>query len=122
MLQAGRSWVQFLIKSLDFSVDLILPAALWTLGLIQSLTEMNTRNFPGDKVWLAHKADNLTVSQLSRKCGEAQHLTNLWASMACYRDSFTFLLVPLTSWRVQLKEMVKPKTLLLYGLNLSGSE
>jgi hypothetical protein len=29
MLQAGRSRVQFQMRSLDFSVDLILPAALW---------------------------------------------------------------------------------------------
>jgi hypothetical protein len=29
MLQAGRSEVPFPIRSLDFSVDLILPAALW---------------------------------------------------------------------------------------------
>jgi hypothetical protein len=30
MLQARRSWVQFLIRSLDFSVDIILPATLWS--------------------------------------------------------------------------------------------
>jgi hypothetical protein len=31
MLQAGRSWVWFPM-SLDFSIDLILPAASWTCG------------------------------------------------------------------------------------------
>jgi hypothetical protein len=30
MLQAGRSRVRFPMKSLDFSIYLILPAALWT--------------------------------------------------------------------------------------------
>jgi hypothetical protein len=29
MLQAGRSRVRFLMKSLDFSIHVILPAALW---------------------------------------------------------------------------------------------
>jgi hypothetical protein len=41
MLHVGRSRVRFPIKSLDFfSVDVILPAALWPL------TEMSTRNLP----------------------------------------------------------------------------
>jgi hypothetical protein len=46
MLQAGRSWVQFPMRSLVSSIDLILPATLWPL------TEMSTRNLPGDIGWL----------------------------------------------------------------------
>jgi hypothetical protein len=32
MLHAGRSWIRFPMRSLDFSIDLILPAALWPWG------------------------------------------------------------------------------------------
>jgi hypothetical protein len=41
------------------------------LRLTQALTEMSTRNLPGGKAGLAHKADNSppSVNQLSRKCG-----------------------------------------------------
>jgi hypothetical protein len=41
------------------------------LGLTQPLTEMSTRNIPGDKGWLACKATTSlpSVSRLSRKCG-----------------------------------------------------
>jgi hypothetical protein len=38
------------------------PSSLtMTLGLMQPLTEMSTRNFPGGKGLLARKADNLTA-------------------------------------------------------------
>jgi hypothetical protein len=40
--------VRFPISSLDFSIDIILPAALWPLWSTQPLTEMNTRNLPGE--------------------------------------------------------------------------
>jgi hypothetical protein len=40
------------------------------LGSTQHLTEMYTRNLPGDNMW------------------EPRRLTTLWASTACYRDTF----------------------------------
>jgi hypothetical protein len=61
MLQAGRSLVLFPMKSLVFSIDVILPAALSTLGSTQPLTEMSTRNLPGGIGRPARKADNLTA-------------------------------------------------------------
>jgi hypothetical protein len=85
MLQAGRSRVRFSIRSFDFSFDLILPAAIWALGSTQPLPEMSLMNLPGSKRRLACKADILTAI-----C-EPWRLTTLWASMTCYRDSFTFL-------------------------------
>jgi hypothetical protein len=67
MLQAGRPRVQILLSSLDFffSIDLILPAALWPWGSTQPLTEMSTRILSGGKRRPARKA----VSRVSRKCG-----------------------------------------------------
>jgi hypothetical protein len=61
------------------------------LGSTQSLTEMNTRN-PGAKERPAHGADDLTAicELIVYKIWEPRRLTNLWAYMACYMDSFTF--------------------------------
>jgi hypothetical protein len=50
MLQVGRSPVRFPMRSLDFSIDLIIPAALWpALESTQPLIETSTRNLPGGK-------------------------------------------------------------------------
>jgi hypothetical protein len=67
MLQARRSRVRVPMRSVDFLIDLILPA----LGSTHPLIEMSTRNLPRNKGRPARKADNLkpSVSRLSRKCG-----------------------------------------------------
>jgi hypothetical protein len=82
-LQAGRSRVRFPMTSLDFSVYLIFPAALWPL------TEMSIRNLPGGKWRPTRKADNLTdiCEPIVWKMWEPRRLTTLWAFKACYRDS-----------------------------------
>jgi hypothetical protein len=61
MLQAGRLRARFLMRSVDFSIDLILPARTMALGLTQPLREMSTGNLPGGKGWPVHKADNRTA-------------------------------------------------------------
>jgi hypothetical protein len=52
---------------------------------------MSIRNLPGSKVLPALKAENLTpfCEPLLQKICESRRLTTLWASTACYRDSFT---------------------------------
>jgi hypothetical protein len=62
------------------------------LGSTQPLTEMSTRNLPGGRESLALKADNLTAicEPTVYIMWDPQRLTTLWASMACYRDRFTF--------------------------------
>jgi hypothetical protein len=62
------------------------------LDSTQPLTEMSTRNLSGGKGRPAHKADNLTAiyEPNVKKMWEPGHLTTLWASTACYRDSVTF--------------------------------
>jgi hypothetical protein len=60
------------------------------LGSTQPLTEISTRNLPGGKWRPALEADNLTAIRepIVCKMWEPQRLTTLWASTACYRDSF----------------------------------
>jgi hypothetical protein len=60
------------------------------LVLTQPLTEMSIRNLPGGKGRPVSKVDNL-IATFDQKMWEPRSLTTLWASTACYRDSFTFL-------------------------------
>jgi hypothetical protein len=64
------------------------------LGSTQPLREMSTRNLSGGKGRPACGADNLTdiCERIGYKMWEPRRLTTLWASTACYRDSFTFFL------------------------------
>jgi hypothetical protein len=62
MLQAGRTRVRFPMRSLDFSIDLILPAVL-ALGSTQPLTEMSIRNLPGGKRRPASEADLTAICE-----------------------------------------------------------
>jgi hypothetical protein len=59
----------------------------------QPLTEMSNRNLPGVKGRPAPKTDNLTAIRqpIVYKNVEPRRLTTLWASTACYRDSFFFM-------------------------------
>jgi hypothetical protein len=63
------------------------------LGSTQPLTAMSTRNLPGGKGRPVHKADKFIVicESTVQKMWEPRRLTTLWASTACYKDSFTFL-------------------------------
>jgi hypothetical protein len=60
------------------------------LSSTQPLTGMSTRNFPGYKEQSTHKTGSFTANreQIFYKMWEPQRLTNLWASTACYMNSF----------------------------------
>jgi hypothetical protein len=60
MLQAGRSRVQVPMRWIFFNLPNPSSRTM-ALGSTQPLTEMSTRDLPGGKGRLAHKADNLTT-------------------------------------------------------------
>jgi hypothetical protein len=89
-LQAARSWVRCPMMSLEFFIDIILPA----LGLTQPLTEMSTGMFPGVK-----GGRGVRLTTLPRSCAngleiwEPQHLGTLRPCSGLYWDFFYFNIV-----------------------------
>jgi hypothetical protein len=80
------------------------------LGSTQPLREMSTRNLCGGKGRPARGADNLTAvcEQIFEKIWGLRRLAILWASMACYRDSFTFTFYNLiVSFTLRLFTIIK---------------
>jgi len=77
-LQVGRSRVWFLMVSLGFFIDIILPIPL---GLTQPLTEMSTRNISWGCRQPVHRADNLTTFMCRRwpKRRYAVHTCSKWS-------------------------------------------
>jgi hypothetical protein len=65
MLQAGRSRVRFPVRLLDFSINLILPAAIWPV--VDSASSRNENQESSWRVRLTTLPPS--VSRLSRKCG-----------------------------------------------------
>jgi hypothetical protein len=63
---------------------------IMALGSTQPLTEISTSNLPRGKGRLARKPDNFTAicEPIVQKMWKARRLTTVWASKACYRDSF----------------------------------
>jgi hypothetical protein len=94
------------------------------LGSTQYLTEMSIRNLPGGKGRPARKADNLNASceAIVQKIWEPRRLTILWASTACYRDSFIFSLAKILAYFSTLKMEAIPEDCILEDPQIQNTD
>ena len=92
--QVGRSRVRFPIVSLEFFINTVLPAALWSWGW---LTEMSTRNISLGWRRPVSRADNRTtfMCQLSWNLAAS----TFWNSLGLSRPVMGLLCLPLWSGR-----------------------
>jgi hypothetical protein len=63
MLQAGMSRVRCLIRSLDFSIDVIVPATLWPSGRLSFKQKWVSGIFLGCKGRAARKTDLIAICE-----------------------------------------------------------
>jgi hypothetical protein len=78
---------------------------IMALEFTQLLIEVSTKNLSGGKGWPARKPDNLTAicEPTLKKMWEPRHLTNLWASTACYRKLHLYVKTPSITAAVRSK-------------------